>query len=163
MIRWLPTALTASPAAATRFSRKTRFMVLTRATPVDGPGADGVLGTADDTHHEALNTTTPFVDQNQTYTSHASHQVFLREYATVGGEPVATGKLLDGDGGGLPTWADVKAQARTMLGIELTDRDVVNLPLLRTDAYGKFIPDPDHRLRAGDHGSRRGRDPQYGR
>ena len=26
------------------------------------------------------NETTPFVDQNQTYTSHASHQVFLREY-----------------------------------------------------------------------------------
>ena len=28
----------------------------------------------------ALNHTTPFVDQNQTYTSHPSHQVFLREY-----------------------------------------------------------------------------------
>ena len=27
-----------------------------------------------------INTTTPFVDQNQTYTSHASHQVFLRQY-----------------------------------------------------------------------------------
>ena len=26
------------------------------------------------------NQTTPFVDQNQTYTSHPSHQVFLREY-----------------------------------------------------------------------------------
>ncbi len=38
--------------------------------------------------------------------------------------PVATGKLLDGADGGLPTWADVKAQARDVLGIELTDRDV---------------------------------------
>ncbi len=118
------------------------FMVVTRSTPVDGPGADGVMGTADDTHHEARNTTTPFVDQNQTYTSHASHQVFLREYATVGGVTVATGRLLDGANGGLPTWADIKTQAREMLGIELTDADVVNLPLLRTDQYGNFIPDP---------------------
>ena len=42
---------------------------------------------------------------------------------------------------GLATWADVKAQARDMLGIELTDGDVLNVPLLRTDAYGKFIRD----------------------
>ena len=42
------------------------------------PGPDGVLGTADDIH-EQENTTTPFVDQNQTYTSHPSHQVFLRD------------------------------------------------------------------------------------
>src|SRR5690606_3310386 len=56
------------------------FMVPTRATQVAGPGADGVLGTADDTSHEAVNTTTPFVDQSQTSTSHPSHQVFLREY-----------------------------------------------------------------------------------
>ena len=26
------------------------------------------------------NTTSPFVDQNQTYSSHPSHQVFLRAY-----------------------------------------------------------------------------------
>jgi Animal haem peroxidase len=52
------------------------FMVLTRAT--NQPGDDGILGTADDVH-EHTNTTTPFVDQNQTYTSHPSHQVFLRE------------------------------------------------------------------------------------
>ena len=66
-------------------------------------GADHILGTADDlplvalhdavAHNdirrrrhsgddgtESQNTTTPFVDQNQTYTSNASHQVFLREY-----------------------------------------------------------------------------------
>ena len=64
------------------------FMVLTRAT-LAGPGADGILGDnpatvgidegADDTDRP-VNTTTSFVDQNQTYTSHASHQVFLREY-----------------------------------------------------------------------------------
>lgn len=122
-------------------SPQNAFMVLTRSTPVAGPGADGVLGTADDTAHEAVNTTTPFVDQNQTYTSHPSHQVFLREYATGPDGTVSTGRLLNGADGGLPTWADVKAQAREMLGIELTDRDVVNLPLLRTDAYGRYLPD----------------------
>ena len=55
-----------------------RFMVLTRAQ--NQPGADGVLGTSDDIQN-ANNTDTPWVDQSQTYTSHASHQVFLREYA----------------------------------------------------------------------------------
>ena len=56
----------------------TNFMVLTRATNL--PGADGIVGTADDVH-DATNIVTPFVDQNQTYSSHPSHQVFLREYA----------------------------------------------------------------------------------
>jgi Ca2+-binding RTX toxin-like protein len=117
-----------------------QFMAVTRSTPLNGPGADGILGTADDTTHEGRNTTTPFVDQNQTYTSHASHQVFLREYAfDDAGRPVATGKLLDGAGGGLPTWAEIKTQARTYLGIELTDGDALNIPLLRTDQYGEFV------------------------
>jgi Ca2+-binding RTX toxin-like protein len=108
-----------------------QFMVLTRATL----GPDG----------ENVNQTTPFVDQNQTYTSHPSHQVFLREYVVgADGKTVATGKLLENSnvGGGLTTWADVKAQARDLLGINLTDEDVTNLPLERTDPYGKFIPDP---------------------
>ncbi|MGK4359594.1 peroxidase family protein [Ectopseudomonas chengduensis] len=112
------------------------FMVLTRAT--NQPGADGVLGTADDIR-EHTNQTTPFIDQNQTYTSHASHQVFLREYVMVDGKPVATGHMLDGQNGGLATWADIKAQAREMLGINLTDADVTNVPLLATDEYGQFI------------------------
>lgn len=115
------------------------FMVITRATPNPGPGPDGILGTADDTTREAVNQTTPFVDQNQTYTSHPSHQVFLREYHLVDGKPVATGHLLEGANGGLATWADVKAQARTLLGIDLTDADVTNVPLLATDAYGMFL------------------------
>ena len=125
----------------------TNFMVLTRATQFDGPGPDGVLGTPDDTHREAINVTTPFVDQNQTYTSHPSHQVFLREYEMVFSPehghsvPLATGRLLDGQNGGLPTWADVKQQAREKLGINLTDSDVFNIPLIRTDPYGEFIRD----------------------
>ena len=114
-----------------------QFMALTRATPKT---ANGVTGQE--------NTTTSFVDQNQTYTSHASHQVFLREYVKVDGKAVSTGKMLDGStasgsvDGAIGNWAEVKAQALEMLGIILTDFDVHNVPLLRTDQYGKFIPDP---------------------
>ncbi|PXW85450.1 Ca2+-binding RTX toxin-like protein [Nitrosomonas sp. Nm84] len=129
------------------------FMTLTRASNLPGP--DGIVGddpttplvdeSADDIH-EHRNQTTPFVDQNQTYTSHPSHQVFLREYEfNSDGKPVATGKLLDGGGahGGLAAWADIKLQAQQKLGINLTDADLDNLPLLRTDSYGKFIPGPN--------------------
>ncbi|WP_297325718.1 peroxidase family protein [Nitrosomonas sp.] len=129
------------------------FMTLTRATNLPGP--DGITGddpstplldeSADDIH-EHRNQTTPFVDQNQTYTSHPSHQVFLREYVfNAAGDPVATGRLLEGSAtnDGLATWADIKLQAQQKLGINLTDADVTNLPLLRTDSYGKFIPGPN--------------------
>jgi Ca2+-binding RTX toxin-like protein len=126
----------------------TNFMLLTRAS--NDPGPDGIRGdnpatigideSADDIH-EHNNQTTPFIDQNQTYTSHPSHQVFHREYALNGlGNAVSTGKLLDGAHGGLATWADVKAQAASMLGIQLSDHDVHNVPLLLTDDYGRFIP-----------------------
>ncbi|MFN3453202.1 MAG: peroxidase family protein, partial [Sphingorhabdus sp.] len=115
----------------------TNFMVLTRAT--NQPGPDGVVGTADD-FREAANYTTPWIDLNQNYASHASHQVFLREYKLVDGKPVATGWLLAGSEGGPPTWADIKTQAREMLGIELSDMDVHRIPLLATDLYGNFIP-----------------------
>ena len=78
----------------TRCHRSQRFMVLTRAQ--NQPGPDGVLGTADDIQ-DANNTDSPWVDQSQTYTSHASHQVFLREYAlNAANHPVSTGKLLGG-------------------------------------------------------------------
>ena len=129
----------------------TNFMVLTRAdNTFVGAGADNVLGTSDDIHRHN-NQTTPFVDQNQTYTSHSSHQVFLREYILVdvaddgidGLVPVDTGRLLEGADGGLATWADIKAQALNILGIQLDDQDVLNVPLLATDLYGNFIPDPD--------------------
>jgi Ca2+-binding RTX toxin-like protein/methionine-rich copper-binding protein CopC len=150
-----------------------RFMVLTRAQ--NQPGPDGVLGdrspttpgtsvkctslnvpdgcdeSADDVQN-ANNTDSPWVDQSQTYTSHASHQVFLREYATAAGKPVATGKMLGGlpagetydnspDGTtGMATWASVKKQAHDLLGIQLVDMDVLNVPMLATDPYGEFIP-----------------------
>jgi Ca2+-binding RTX toxin-like protein len=118
------------------------FMMMTRTTQFNRQaGADGILGNEDDTF-EAENTTTPFVDQNQTYSSHPSHQVFLREYGIgADGAVRATGSLITGtDGKSMATWADVKAQASAMLGIQLLDTDVGNVPLLRTDEFGKFIP-----------------------
>jgi Ca2+-binding RTX toxin-like protein len=139
----------------------------------DGYGADGILGTVDDRPNfmaltrattftdpktglktETQNTTTPFIDQNQTYTSSASHQVFLREYTKVdiatdtvaGPVAVATGRLLDGNTangslkGSIANWFEVKAQAVEMLGLKLTDFDVNDAPKLAVDPYGKFIP-----------------------
>jgi Ca2+-binding RTX toxin-like protein len=130
-----------------------RFMVLTRAQ--NQPGPDGHLGddpttlideSADDVQN-ANNTDSPWVDQSQTYTSHASHQVFLREYEVNGdGVPVATGKLLGGPAGdqhsGMATWATVKDQAARLLGLRLVDADVTNIPMIAADPYGKFIPGP---------------------
>src|SRR5882762_3241516 len=110
-----------------------------------------------DANHNSVNQTTPWVDQNQTYTSHPSHQVFLRQYVMdVNGRPVQDGKMIDGGfcaprGTGIPgdnicnigNWGQVKAQAATKLGILLTDADVFNVPLLLTDPYGHFKPGPN--------------------
>jgi Ca2+-binding RTX toxin-like protein len=134
------------------------FMVLTRAQ--NQPGPDKVLGTADDVQ-DATNTDTPWVDQSQTYASHPSHQVFLRQYAAGAGTPglnnpaaVATGRLLSGLGAGATytgspdmtdgesTWASVKQQAAQRLGLLLQDTDVTNIPMLATDPYGKYLPGP---------------------
>ena len=137
----------------------------------DGFGADGLVGTADDRpnfmaltratatidangvpQHE--NTTTSWIDQNQTYTSHESHQVFLREYVRVDADgaglgtamvTLSTGNLLSGSAAGnsvagaIGNWGEVKAQAQAMLGLTLNDFDVHDVPLLKADQYGKFI------------------------
>src|SRR3954471_9884895 len=138
-----------------------RFMVLTRAQ--NQPGPDGILQddpataadeSADDIQN-ANNTDTPWVDQSQTYTSHSSHQVFLREYVLNPlNHPVDTGKLMSGLAAGQTylnspdmtegesTWAGVKLQAATKLGLLLKDVDVSNIPMIATDPYGKFIPGP---------------------
>lgn len=100
------------------------FMILTRAK------VDATLNT--------VNTTTPWIDQNQTYTSHPSHQIFLREYTFIDGKPEPTGQLLDG-AHGIATWGEVKAHALQYLGIQLTDADISNVPLLATDRYGNLI------------------------
>ena len=140
----------------------TNFMVLTRATNL--PGADGILGTADDIH-EQQNTTSPFVDQNQTYTSHPSHQVFLRDYELdADGDPVATGKLitnrdLGADGhfgtaddveiGGMATWAVVKAQARDHARHQSDRRRRVRQRAAAGDRRLRQLHPGAQRLRAG--------------
>ncbi|MCH9765173.1 MAG: hypothetical protein K0U34_04170, partial [Alphaproteobacteria bacterium] len=111
-------------------------LLLTRAT-VD-PGPDGLLGTADDVA-DPFNATSPHVDQNQTYTSHPSHQIFLRAYEASASGPIATGHLIEGVNGGLATWADAKDQANALLGIELSDADAINIPLFAVDQYGEFL------------------------
>jgi Ca2+-binding RTX toxin-like protein len=105
------------------------FMVLSRATH--------------NGDFEAKNQTSPWVDQSQTYTSHPSHQVFLRRYELVGGVPVGTGHLITGPGGGMANWESVKAQARRKLGIELRNLDALSVPLLATDPYGRFLRGPN--------------------
>ncbi len=42
----------------------------------------------------------------------------------------------------MATWNDVKAQARDILGIDLTDDDVLAVPQVLTDPYGNFVPGP---------------------
>lgn len=108
-----------------------RFMVLTRGTIKIDP----VTGI-----RSAPNTDTPFVDQSQTYTSHSSHQVFLREYKLVAGKPIATGKFLSTPDGGMATWRLIKDQAANVLGLQLVDVDVNNIPMVAADQYGNFIP-----------------------
>ncbi len=122
----------------------TNFMVLTRAqVSALEPGADGLLGTADDVRLFS-NSTTPWIDQNQTYTSHPSHQAFLRDYILVAGRPQASGRLIDGAAAdSIANWGEVKQQARTRLGIALVDTDALNVPLLLTDLYGNLIPGPN--------------------
>ncbi|MBK8814285.1 MAG: choice-of-anchor D domain-containing protein [Methylococcaceae bacterium] len=121
---------TPSSGCADNLPPQLRFMALTRGHII--PGADGF--------RNAPNTDSPFVDQSQTYTSHASHQVFLREYKMVSGKPVTTGRFLSTADGGLANWAMIKAQAATKLGLELVDADVDNIPQIDTDQYGNFIP-----------------------
>ncbi|MHA7274469.1 peroxidase family protein [Arthrobacter sp. TMT4-20] len=111
---------------------RTNFFMLDRATIDTGEAG---------TERNHTNRTTPFVDQNQTYASHPSHQAFLREYESTATGPVPTGRLLNGaDEDSLATWADTKAQARELLGINLRDLDVLNVPLLKMDPYGRFVP-----------------------
>ncbi|MFE6967569.1 cell wall-binding repeat-containing protein [Agromyces sp. NPDC057679] len=114
----------------------TNFLTLTRA--------DRIEDSAGNPTTEHANLTSPFIDQNQTYTSHPSHQVFLREYHEDG---TTSPNLLEGsENGGLATWNDVKAQASGVLGIELTDADLLDIPLVQTDQYGHFVPGPERGL-----------------
>ena len=122
------------------------FMLLNRAE--NQPGPDGELGTGDDIQ-DGTNTDSPWVDQSQTYASHPSHHVFLREYEMdTHNDPVSTGEMLEGvqpDGttAGMATWGDLKEQAATLLGMDLSDTDVGNVPMIATDQYGRFLRGPN--------------------
>ena len=120
-----------------------RFMALTRAQNLPGP--DAILGTADDVR-DTSNGDSSWVDQSQTYTSHPSHQVFLRAYDNSSGRPLSTGKFIEG-AEPAPAWAHgprSRPRRQRKLGIQLNDSDVHNIPLLLTDPYGRFL--------RGDHG-----------
>lgn len=133
------------------------FMPLQADDPllaIAGPTPFMIVSRAVNPDFEQINLTSPYVDQNQTYTSHPSEQVFQREYVSALvdpdgagpmtiGDPMETGRLMVGpSGSGLMTWADVKTQAATMLGIVLEDTDMTSVPLLATDLYGNYIPGP---------------------
>ena len=128
-----------------------RFMVLTRGRQLPGP--DGVVGddpatplvdeSLDDIH-EGTNTDSPWVDLSQAYTSHPSHQVFLREYTLDGNNhPQSTGKLLSSGDGSMANWGDVKAQAALRLGLQLVDTEVNDIPMIAADPYGNFLRGPN--------------------
>ena len=135
------------------------FMPLQASDPLFDKGADGIAGTTDDGNNFMIltraqvnaqgtttNDTTPFIDQNQTYSSHASMQAFLREYVLgPNGEVIATGNLIEGATGGMANWGELKAQALNILGIALDDQDVNDVPLLATDLYGNLILDAQGR------------------
>ena len=116
----------------------TIFIPLSPDDPLYQPGSQTNFMTLTRSPTNAVNLTTPFVDQNQTYASTASKQLFLREYVLVDGKPVATGHLLEG-ADGIATWAEVKKQAHDILGIDLTDASVGAVPKFLMDDYGEFI------------------------
>ena len=60
-----------------------------------------------------------------------------------GNKPVATGELIEGEPGGMATWAHVEKQARELLGLDLSDYDVADIPKIATDQYGRFLRGPN--------------------
>jgi Ca2+-binding RTX toxin-like protein len=131
----------------------TSFVTITPSDPADPLSGKGPMFLSRGTYPAGSNVqttagtnhTTPWIDQNQTYGSTASKQVFLRDYKLdASGRPVSTGLLLaNAIPGNIGTWADLKNQARTLLGIQLADADVVSVPLLLTDEYGRYLRGPN--------------------
>ena len=90
------------------------------------------------------NNTGLLIDQSQTYGSHSTINVLVRQYYADGN---VTGKLItsaeDGNGSNhdLATFADTKVNA-ARLGIELIDMDVIDAPVIRADGVGKITFTP---------------------
>lgn len=74
-------------------------LTLTRATPADGTGINGVP-------REYINQTSPFIDQNQAYGSNDKILEFLLERDDNG---QFTGRLLSGENSDIPTLGEAKA------------------------------------------------------
>lgn len=156
-----------------------QFMALTRAK--NQPGPDGEMGTDDDVQ-ETDNTDSPWVDQSQTYSSHAAHQVYLREYDLAGagpdgivhddlatvvdesadntGVPVATGRLLGGLAAG-ETYTgspDGRTGMATWRSTKLQAARELGLQLVDTDALDvpALLTDPYGQFVPGPNGF-----PQY--
>ena len=82
-------------------------------------GADGIMGTADDMR--PVNTTTSSSTRTRpTPRIPRTRSSCASMCSNADGDPVATGKLIEGANGGMATWGEVKAQAADMLGIQLT-------------------------------------------
>ena len=120
------------------------YMPLLPGDPLYIPGGNNfmMMSRAITDAGDPLNLTTPYVDQQQTYGSTGSQHVFLREYMAdpTTSLPIATGHMLNGEVGGLATWSAVKTQASDLLGIQLVDADVLSIPVMAVDPYGRFIP-----------------------
>ena len=93
--------------------------------------------------------TRPYVDQSQTYTSHPSHQVFLREYVdnaagTAGRHRQAARRLPPAPTAGGMAHAGRRSRSRrpTCSACSSTTRTSLNIPMIAVDPYGKFIPGP---------------------
>ena len=109
----------------------TNFMVVSR-TVLNG-------GTAGDEHHDSVRRPEPDL-----HVASVAPGVPARVRRLVAGEPVATGRLADGAiAGNIANWTETKANAASMLGIQLVDTDVLNVPLLLTDEYGRFLRGPN--------------------
>jgi len=131
------------------------IMPLSPDDPLFVPGGPNIMViTRAQDGTQPLNQTTPFVDQNQTYASHPSQQVFLREYGeydAVNNVLPITGRMLNPlDGSGTPTgeegmatWDDLQLNAEENLGFILGDILITNVPLMVTNPYGRFTPGPN--------------------
>lgn len=75
---------------------------------------------------------------DETYTSLPS--AWLSNLTRGGTLTHASGDI-ERSNGGIPTWRDIKAQAR-LLGFTLTDFDARSVPVIATDQYGRFTPSP---------------------
>ncbi|MEI6404786.1 MAG: peroxidase family protein [Actinomycetes bacterium] len=108
------------------------YMVLTRAADPNNSG-------------DSLNITTPYIDQSQTYGSHASTNFFMREYRFDGtnGAPSPTGRLVEGSDQAYTTLAgNVKMPSAWVSG-----------GLIRTDAVaGSTLTDPTGANDTTNHG-----------